>query len=323
MNMAIDETENIHLNIDDTVLANAKLQAYNVGQQVKDEQGKQVPVNPKKFPAKAVDVIFPAQDLLVEVYLDTNEKKWSSAFFKDGVKCQLSPDQMGQFFESEFYTKLANALKNKWPLTDELYGSLYEGIQNKELLIDCGEETVEEADDDKSKPAAKRTKSGRKIMNFNDNGVKYKSTVFTCWPQAGKEFRWSQWRDWTKIKPLCRMRLEYANDHQYTMSINVIGKLYQHRGFKVCDITQQPPVQWLTKDETLDFMKLSIVDKFTRFCANRIHEYANMDPEEVFKKINAPDKITVDEISKTQSMIRKTLNEIIKKQQADDYKWTN
>lgn len=321
MNMAIDETENIHLDINDALLANAKLQAYNVGQQAKDEQGKDVPVNPKKFPTKAVDIIFPAQNLLVEVFLDTESKKWSSKFFKDGVKCQLSPDQMGQFFDTQFYTRLAETLKSKWPLSDELYGSLYEGIQNREMLIDCGEEPVTEDDKEKKKPT--RTKSGRKIMNFNDSGVKYGTTVFTCWPQKGKEFRWSQWRDWTKIKPLCRMRLEFANDHQYTMSINVIGKLYKHRGFKVCDITQQPPVQWLTMDETHDFMKLSIVDKFTRFCANRIHEYANMDPEEVFKKIDAPEKITVEDIRKTQLMIRKTLNEIIQKQQADDYKWTN
>lgn len=321
MNIAIDETENIHLDIDDNVLANARLQAYNIGQQVKDAQGKTVPVNPKKFPSKAVDVIFPAQGLLVEVYLDTTTKKWSSKFFKAGIRCQLSPDQMGQFFESKFYAKLAKALKKKWPLSDELYGSLYEGIQRKEMLVGSEGLAVEESDDEKVAPP--RTRSGRKIMNFNDNGVKYNSTVFTCWPQAGKEFRWSQWRDWTKIKPLCRMRLEYANDHQYTMSINVVSKLYNHRGFKVCDVTQQPPVQWLTKDETLDFMKLSIVDKFTRFCANRIHEYANMDPKEVFNKISAPDKITVDDIAKTQSMIRKTLNEIIRKQQADDYKWTN
>ena len=32
MNMAIDETENIHLDINDELLAKAKLQAYNVGQ---------------------------------------------------------------------------------------------------------------------------------------------------------------------------------------------------------------------------------------------------------------------------------------------------
>ena len=73
---------------------------------------------------------------------------------------------MGQFFDTQFYTKLAETLKSKWPLSDELYGSLYEGIKNRELLIDCGEEPVTEDDEENKKP--KRTKSGRKIVNFND-----------------------------------------------------------------------------------------------------------------------------------------------------------
>jgi hypothetical protein len=39
---------------------NARIKAYNVGQTVADpETSKEVPVNPKKFPTKAVDIIFP------------------------------------------------------------------------------------------------------------------------------------------------------------------------------------------------------------------------------------------------------------------------
>ena len=48
------------------------------------DNSKEVPVNPKKFPTKAVDVIFPVGELLVEVFLDTKTKKWDSdVIYKD------------------------------------------------------------------------------------------------------------------------------------------------------------------------------------------------------------------------------------------------
>jgi hypothetical protein len=53
-----------------------------------------------------------------------------------------------------------------------------------------------------------------------------------------------------------------------------------------------------------------------------MQKYINMDPNEVFEKINNPDKITIDDITKTQSIISKTLNHIIKKKQPDSFKWS-
>lgn len=46
-------------------------------------------------------------------------------------------------------------------------------------------------------------------------------------------------------------------------------------------------------------MNLSLVQKFMRHCVEKISKYVSMDPEEVYKKIDAPDKITVKEIAKT------------------------
>jgi hypothetical protein len=51
-----------------------------------------VPVNPKKFPGKAVDIVFPVQQLLVEVFLDAKTKKWDSCVDINGMSLKLSPD---------------------------------------------------------------------------------------------------------------------------------------------------------------------------------------------------------------------------------------
>ena len=64
------QTESIHLDITDELLMQAKISAYNVGLQTKDHKGKDIPVTPKKFPEKAVDIVFPVQQLLVEIFLD-------------------------------------------------------------------------------------------------------------------------------------------------------------------------------------------------------------------------------------------------------------
>lgn len=87
-----DETESVHIDINDDVLSRAKLNAYNVGLQATDNRGKEVPVNPKKFPEKAVDIVFPVQRLLVEVFLDAKTKKWDSCIDVNGMNIKLSPD---------------------------------------------------------------------------------------------------------------------------------------------------------------------------------------------------------------------------------------
>lgn len=159
-------------------------------------------------------------------------------------------------------------------------------------------------------------------MNFGDIGVSVKSARFTCWPKEGKEFRWSQWKDWSKIKPLCRMRFKYSNGHEYGITASPVEDNYKNRGFRSYDITAQPPLQYLSKDENADMMKLSLFGKFIKHCVNRMQKYVDMDPNEVFEKINNPEKITVEDIVKTQTVIRKTLNNIIKKKQSDSFKWS-
>lgn len=40
---------------------------------------------------------------------------------------------MGQFFGSKFYGLLLGKCKNEWPLTDEMYGMLYDGMLQKKM----------------------------------------------------------------------------------------------------------------------------------------------------------------------------------------------
>jgi hypothetical protein len=296
--------------------------AYNVGLQATDHKGKDIPVTPKKFPEKAINIQFIANNTPITIFLDTETKKWDSNIVFNGINVKLSPEQMGQFFCSNFYSMLMAKLQHEWPLTDELYGNLYAGIANKEMLVGLNLQ-VSEADDNEFSHDRSETHnaSGRKYMNFGDVGVKGDSAKYTCWPKQGKEFNWSQWKDWKKIKPLCRMRFKYSNGHEYGISLSVIEKDYENRGFKSYDLTAKPILQWLTKEENIDLMKLSAISKFVRFCANRIQKYVDMDPKDVYEKINNPDNITIEEITNTQSKIRKTLNNIIKKKQPDSFKW--
>jgi len=136
-------------------------------------------------------------------------------------------------------------------------------------------------------------------MNFSDNGVSSSGAKFFCWPDTNKLDKWSTWKDWKKIKPLCKLCIKYKNDHEYTMTLSVVGEDYKNRGFRVIDITEQPPVQWLSKNENEDFIKLSIVDKFIRHCIEKIGKYVAIDPEEIYANINNPEKISVEEIRNT------------------------
>lgn len=48
-----------------------------------------------------------------------------------------------------------------------------------------------------------------------------------------------------------------------------------------------------------------------------------MDPEEVMKKIDKPERVTVKEIEKTQRVIRHCIKVAFREQQADNYKYEN
>jgi len=44
---------------------------------------------------------------------------------------------------------------------------------------------------------------------------------------------------------------------------------------------------------------LSIVKKFLKQCIKRVKPYIEMDPEEVLKKIDKPERVDIKEIEKT------------------------
>lgn len=339
----LDETECINIQISDQLLMNSKIACYNVGQTIIDKNGKEQPVNPKKFPEKAIDIFIPINGMLmIELYLDRESRKWDSSFTFNGAAGKLSPDQMGQFFRSNFYQQLKAKLEKEWPLSDDMYNGLFAGVQNCEMLIGFQQTLEEDADDDaqlspqeiakkreKRREKAKKdyqkahySASGRKLMNFSDIGVKGSSGKFNCWPNPDKAFNWSTWKDWKKIKPLCRIRFDYANGHTYGASVSAIGDDYDHRGFRSYDLTEQPPLQWLSKNENADLMKLSIFNKFIKHCIDRIEKYVSIPTEEIYAKINNKDKITTEEIEATKNVIKKTLKYILKRKQSDDFKWS-
>lgn len=325
----LDEIEDIDVVVNDDVLKNARIAAYNVGQMVqKPDSKKEVPVNPKKFPTKAVDIIFPTRQLLVEVFLDTDAKQWDSDVIYGDCHMKLSPEQMGQFFKTLFYQKLVDKLEKSWPLSDKLYGQLFNGLKAKEMKVGLALPALTEGDDKKKSKEKKDDKekkpeytaSGRKIVSFSDGQVSTKDAMFYCWPDPKDPFRASQWQDWKKVKPLCRARFKHG-EHVYGLSLSTLGDDYDKRGFRGYDLTEQPPIQWLSKDENAQFMKLSIVDKFLRKCISRITEYVSMDPEDVVKEIGKPDEVTAKDVAKTQSCIRRTMNEVIKNKQIDSFSW--
>ena len=327
----LDETEALHLDINDDVLSNSKILAYNVGQTIKPEgSNKEILVNPKKFPTKAIDIIFPIQELQIEVFFDTEQKKWDSNINYNNQQLKLSPDQFGQFFNSNFYNLLLQKLKKEWPLSDELYGELYNNICNKEMLV-RREPIIDEAHNDHSMSNKDVTGdnirdysvSGRKIVKFSDMNVSTKNAQFYCWPNEKNPYRWSQWKDWKKIRPLCRMRF-YHNNRLYGLGVSTYGeeKDWKNRGFRSYDLDPSlPPVQWLTKEENISIMKLNIIDKFVKHCCEKITKYISEDPEEIYKKINSPENITVQEIQKTISCIKGTMNNIIKNKQIESFNW--
>lgn len=327
----LDETECIHLDITDDLLSTAKIVAYNVGQMVtKNPEEKIQPYNPKKFPEKAIRIKFDVSGLPIEIYLDTKTKKWDSALKYNGIQSKLSPDQFGQFFKSQFYYMLQQKLQNTWPLSDKFYADLYTGICEKEMSI--GEIPAIDEDNEVDKSMTNKdidndnkrdyTSSGRRIVHFGDTQVSKKGAKFFCWPDLKKSFNWSSWADWQKIKPLCRMRFKHGN-YMYGLSLSTLGDDYDTRGFRAYNLTLEPKLQWLTKEETMEVMQLAIVNKFLKHCVEKISKFVEMKPEDVLKQINNPEKLTLKDIIKTQTCIRRTMNSVIKNKQIDSFKWKN
>lgn len=163
--------------------------------------------------------------------------------------------------------------------------------------------------------------TGRKIIqHFGDQGVKGNSGMYYCWPNPKYPFKWSQWKDWTKIKPLCKMNFIY-NGRRYGVSLSLFDENFQNRGFRAFDCDWRPPLGWLTPGEADDLMRLNIVQKFTRQCIKRIKKYLAMKPEEVMEQINNKDKVTIEEIRKTQRVIRHVVDTALRKHAADTYRF--
>lgn len=161
-----DITESIHINLNDETIDKSKcsLIAYNVHV---DECDDSEAYNPKKNPDKAIDIMFeyPDNDLSIEIFLDTPSKEWDSWI---NGKTKLSPEQMGDFFKTDFYNKLYDKLVNTWPSSDDEFRSLLEAIKTKKYKIDGfdysdTDETLNEADE-----ASEETEKEDNTENSNE-----------------------------------------------------------------------------------------------------------------------------------------------------------
>lgn len=339
----ISETDDIFNStgfmLTDEILDKAKIAAYMYGQTLDNAQGEDKPYNPKTFPEKAVDImIVQDDDNLLEIFLDSATKAWDSRFKVNGEKTKLGPVQMEQFFSSEFYRLMLNALSKKWPLSDPTFKEYFDACVQKKMLI--GETKPEDGmlneidQPHKRKDLANKdvtgdgkrdySSTGRRIETFGDMGVKGNSGKYSCWPNPKNPFKWSQWKDWKKISPICKMKFIHDN-REYgislsTFDINEPGNS-ENRGFRGADYDWEPPLAWLTPNECEQVMKLNIVRKFVRQCIKRILPYLKMPAEEVLKKINKPEKISLEEVRKTQQILKGVVNTVLRNNKADNYCW--
>jgi len=331
-----DIMECARFDIDDDFLADAKIAAYMCNIRLKNEKGELKPYMPKFFPEKAIDImVYKSDEFIVEIYLLTKTGQWDSKFRYNGKLCKLSFDQFDQFFKSEFFRKMLEQLSARWPTTDPLYRNLIKACLHKQMRIGFSENELNDELSEVDQPNKRidlankditgdgmrdYTSTGRKIVHFDDMGVKRNSGEYYCWPNPKFPFKWSQWKDWTKIKPLCKMNFKH-NGRKYMVSLSLFDENFDNRGFRGADVQWTPPLAWLTPGECAEVMRLSIVRRFTKECVSRIKKYLDMSPSEIYEKINNKDKITVKEIEKTQRVIRHVIRTALKKNQADTYCW--
>lgn len=332
-----DITESIHLDINDELInsSNPRLIAYNIRMNtLEDEENTQV-YDPKNYPQKAINIVFtPNDDLKVNIFLDTEKKEWDS-LVNDQFK--LSPDQMGDFFKTDFYKKINTRVKQNWPLTDDLYKSLYDAIDHKKVCLDPVSKIEEDGEfkkinidkeRSKEKNAAgtqKRTNSGRKIVSFSDFGVEKKDQAkYYCWPKIGTEFKWSQWNiadkfyDPHKTNPMFIRLQFYHAGYQYGGGLSLFKEIDNNRGWRFYNLDILPRLQWVTPIEASQILELSLIQKFIKTCRERIETYLSFSTEEIFNRINNKDKITLEQIEDTKKLIKKNL-ELLRKPKADTY----
>ena len=335
--------------IDDNLLKTAKIAAYMYDQKFENSEGKEKPFTPKAFPGKAISIVMRDNDSTIEIYLDSDACLWDSKVTSVGKFGKLDPDQMERFFKSEFYEKMIKSLSKKWPTTDPNYQKLFRAVIDKRLRVGIiPEEELEEAakcgaltelahsrdvdQPNKRKDLANKditgdgerdySGSGRRIVHFSDNGVASKSAKYYCWPRKGKEFKWNSWKEWQKQKPFCKMTFKF-NGREYMISASLFDEQFDNRGFRGGDLDWKPPFGWLTPDECEQITKLSLVKKFLHQCKKRVKKFLDMTPEEVYEKIDKPERVDVKEIAKTQRVIRHCIDVLFNKGQKDNYHYDN
>lgn len=68
-------------------------------------------------------------------------------------------------------------------------------------------------------------------------------------------------------------------------------------------------------------LELSIVQKFLKHSVKRLLKYVSMPDEEIYNRINRPDRCTIDDIRKTKHVIKNTLS-AVRDGRADTYIYT-
>lgn len=327
--------ECINLEITDALLSNAKIAAYLFNIVAKNSVEKTKPFTPKSFPERAIDIIIPVENLLLEVFFNPKNLCWDSRFIYDGKYGKLSIEQFDQFFNTAFYKNLVEKIKNKWPLSDPYYKELFDNAIKMNVVQHMSDDdlgNLNEVDDQTEVRKDKANQdttgdgkrdysgSGRKIITFSDMGVTSKGAEYYCWPRRGKEYKWNSWKDWKKIKPFCKMTFKH-NHRRYMISLSLFDENFENRGFRGADIDWNPPFAWLTPEECSQVMELSIVKKFLRQCLKKAKSFVDQDPNDIYEKIDKKDRVTVKEIEKTIKVIKHCLKTAFRDGQADTYKY--
>lgn len=332
------------INIDDQMLSSSKIAVWMFNQQLETPKGEKKPFAPKAFPDKAIDIEVDLGDGgELEIYFDPENMVWNSRVVKDGRFGKLSDQQLDQFFQTQFYKKMVDAIQKKWPLSDPTYGRMFQAISDMDIDFAMSDEELEElneleskleeVDQTEKKPElankdmsgdGKRDYSGtgRKIQNFSDMGVKGGSGRYFCWPRRGKEFKWNSWKDWKKLKPFCKMTFIH-NGRKYMISLSLFDEEFDNRGFRGADTQWTPPLAWLTHEECAQVLQLTIVKRFLKQCQKQVKQYIDMDPEEVYAKIDKKERVTPKEIEKTQRVIKHCIKIAFRDRQADNYHYDN
>jgi len=291
------------------------MNAYNAHVFSEDGQA----YNPKNNPDKAIDINFEFEDgNKVEIYLDTDSREWDSRVNGTG---KLSPDQMGQYFKTDFSRRVDNRISEIWPESDPYFSELLEAVKRKKINLDpCGMMTEDgefrkgniDINRSRGKNAAGEqiyTNSGRKIVSFSDFGVKHtEDEAYFCWPEKGKEFKWSQWADWEKVKLLCRCRFQH-NEYLYGLSLSMFEDDDENRGFRAYNLDLEPKLQYLTPGEASQIMELSLVQKFLKNCIKRLNRFVGMSDQEILQRIDNP-RCQLGNIRKTKHIIKNTMKAI-------------